>query len=875
MKLKRQKIIALLFVCCAYVVCTSYDVSGQGNTSIRKVAISRGDTTAIGKINAISPDQLIKGRLSGIRVSATDGNPLGAITSTVRGINSMRGNSDPLWIVDGIILNPSQLEVEPMFWQDNFADKDYTTVQNTLATINPDDIENIQVLKDMAATAIYGMKGGNGVIIITTKQARQQERRISWSSNISVSTSDKGTDMLNLSDYKKFRQQLGNDVSGLSDPANWTDEALKGRATFSHNHNLSVSGTEKKIRYYISGFYRQIEGVVDRNNSTLGGFRFNIDMNVNKLFSFGARIAFAYDDINMTKGANPLGKLSTITAIKNGVPDLNAFNTYASWMADYDDNSREYRIMPAAYFTLNPTDGLKFSANFGTDYRGKDRSSWLGKGTPLGLEYNGAASLSSMVAFSYNINSVISYEKSNNGHNFLASAGVEVLSRDNSFNTMNGTDFFSHQLRAKGINLASSKAKIHKYYVLNEQAGFFGTLSYDFKGEYGINGVFRLDKTNKQEDKYNQYPAVNGWWNIIKTDIQKDPESISSLKIRAGWGKAGNSTVAPYDFLSNYYSGSEGVVSPELSVFYSVFLKTMSNESTAGFDLVFIGDRIVLSATYYNRNTEERLIINKFGEEFGTNGFWRYAKRSIAFERMSKLSNKGIEFDLAAKIIKGKYLNWDLSVNGTTNKNNIKIVGEGNVEGGMIGQGIFANYNLAGSPVSSIWGYRGSGSGTSGGKAVIGNPFPQFFGGLSSDLSYKRFSLNILFEGASGFDILNLDRMMQQNVFGTNNISIESYKTISNTNPAQLPEISDKYVEKGDYVRLSQLALGYSISVEKLKWIKSFRLNLIACNALSFSAFKGWNPEINSYGFDNSRLGIAYGAYPETRYFTIGVNATF
>ncbi len=875
MNQKRQKIIALLFVCCSFVVYTSFNVYGQNNTVIEKVAISQGDTSALGKIFAISPDQLLKGRVSGIRVSATDGNPMGAITSIIRGINSMRGNSDPLWIVDGVILNPSQLEVEQTFWQENYQEKDYMSVQNTLATLNPEDIENIEVLKDVAATAIYGTKGGNGVIIITTKQAKQQERRISWSSNFSLSNSNKGVEMLNLSDYQKFQQQLGNNVSGLSNPVKWTDEALKGSTSFSHNHNLSVSGMEKKMSYLISGFYRQIDGVVERNNSTLGGFRVNIDMNANKFLSFGARIAFSMANINMTKGANPLGELSTMTAIKSSIPDLNSFNTYASWQSDYDDNSREYRIMPSLYFTLNLGEGLEFSTNFGTDYRGKDRSSWLGKGTPLGNENNGAASLSSLVAFSYNINSVLSYKKSLNGHNLSVSAGAEILSRSNSFNTMNGTDFFSHELRAKGINLASSKAKIHKYDAINAEEGFFGTLSYNFEKKYGIDGIFRMDKTGKQEDEFNQYPAINGWCNIIKEDLEKESKFISFLKIRAGWGKAGNSIVAPYSFLGRYYNGNEGVVAPELEVFHSVFLKTLSSELSTGIDIGFLKDRIVFSAAYYKKNTEDRLILNSFGEEFGINGFWRYAKRSVVLDRISKLSNKGIELDLAAKIVKGETWNWNLSVNGTINKNNVEVVGEGNAEGGLIGSGIFANYNQVGSHVSAIWGYRRSGTVNSGSKTVIGNPSPSFFGGLSSDLSYKHFSLNILLDGAFGFEILNLDRMMQENTYKTNNVSIDSYKTITGSTTSQLPEISDKYVDKGDYVRLSQLSLGYRFSVEKILWVKSFMLNLSAHNAIAFSNSNSWNPEINSYGFDNSRLGIAYGAYPETRYFTIGVNATF
>jgi TonB-dependent SusC/RagA subfamily outer membrane receptor len=875
MNLKRQKIIALFFVGCMFTLCISQDSYGQNSAVNEKVAISVGDTSAMGKINVISPDQLLRGRISGIRVSATDGNPLGAITTTLRGVNSLRGNSDPIWVVDGVILNSSQLEVNPMFWQANYQQKDYTSVQNTLATINPEDIETIKVLKDLSATAVYGTKGANGVIMITTKQARQKELKVSWSSNISLATSPSGTEMLNLSDYKTLQQQLGNASSSLSNPVNWTDEAVKGRTAISHNHYLSVSGTEKKLSYYLSGFYRQIEGVVAKNNSTLGGFRVNIDMNASELLSFGARIAFAYADINMTKGANPLGELSTITAIKSGIPDLKAINTFASWQSDYDDNSKEYRVIPSAYFALNLSDELKFNANFGLDYRGKDRSSWLGNSIPMGLANNGAASLSTLGAFSYNLNAVLSYQKSFNGHNLLATAGAEILSRNNTFNTMNGTDFFSHELRAKGINLASSKAQIRNYHVMNEQTGFFGTVSYDFEGKMGINGIFRSDRTGKQEDHYRQYPAISGWWNILKTNPKEDSKIISSLKVRTGWGTAGNNSVVPYDFLTNYYTGTKGVLTADLATYHSVFLRKLSTETSGGLDIGFLSDRIVISATYFDKTTEDRLILNSFGEVYGNNGFWRYARRKVVLDRMSKFSNKGIELDLSARILKGENWNWNLSVNGTSNKNNLERVDEGNAEGGNIGAGIYANYNQVGSPVSAIWGYRGPVVGTSAAKQVIGNPFPKFFGGLSSDLTYKRFSINILFDGASGFDILNLDRIMQENVYKTNNISLVSLKTVTNTNAAILPYLSDKYIEKGDYIRLSQLSLGYLFQVEKIKWVKSFRLTLSALNAFAFSAHSGWNPEINSYGFDNSRQGMAYGAYPESRYFTIGFNATF
>ncbi len=903
-------------VVCIVVSCASFDVYGQISNLTEKEPVSKADTSLSGKINALSPDQLLKGRISGIKVSETDGNPMGAITTTIRGINSMRGNSEPLWIVDGTILNPSNLEVEPMFWQDNYLGKDFTSVQNTLASINPGDIESIRILKDAGSTAIYGTKGGNGVIIITTRQAKQQERLISWSSNVSLTTSSLGQDMLRLDNYKNFQQHLRKNVSALTDPVNWTDEALKGRTAISHNHNISVSGTEKGVRYLLSGFYRQVEGVVERNNSTLGGARINLDMDANKLFSLGIRIAFAYADINMTKGVNPLGQLSTITSIKSGVPDLNALNTYASWQADYDDNSLEYRVIPSLYFTLKPAKGMKFSTNFGTDYRGKDRSSWLGSGIPLGFESNGAASLSSLNAFSYNVNSVLSYNKNFEGHNLSASAGAEVISRDNSFNTMNGTDFFSHELRAKGINLASSRAEIRKFYVKNQQDGFWGSVSYDYKGIYGVDGTLRVDKTRKQEDKLTFYPAIKGWWNLMEEDDLKEYDAFSVLKINVSWGKAGTNMLAPYEFLGRYYSGFTKVVSPDLYPFYKINWKTISNEFNAGIEIGILKDLLSFSINYYYRMTDDRITLNCFGEEFGNNGFWRYAPRKTALDELNQLSNQGIEFDFGARLINSGDWKWNLSINGASNINRVVKVTPGYVTGGLIGSGIYANLNQVGSPVSALFGYRAVGivtpeniSGapkfkgmapkvgdifykdlnsngdiTPADREIIGNPHPKFYGGLTSSLTHRRYSFEILIDGAYGHNILNLDKMMQENVSGSGNISVRAISNAYNfsknpgypsLNGAGVGEISSRYIESGDYTRLAMVRMEYSVPVQEIKCVKSLRISFNIYNALSNSSGGRWNPESNSYGFDNSRLGIAYGTYPESRFFTFGVNATF
>ena len=913
MELKKN---VFLMIGCLIFSYTFSIAHGQISNQPGKDQVSQADTSQSGKMNVLSPDLLLKGRVSGLRVASTDGNPFGAITTNIRGIHSLRGNSEPLWIVDGIILNPSSLDVEPMFWQDSYKGKDYTALQNSLASLNPNDVESIVVLKDVASTAIYGTKGGNGVILVTTRQAKQQQRTISWSSNVSLATCALGESMLDPENYKTYQNHLGNKISGLNSPVNWTDEALKGRVAFSHNHQLSVSGRENKSDYYISGFYHQLEGVVQRDNGRLGGLRINLDMEANKLFSFGTRIGFAYSDISMTKGANPFGETSTIMAIKRGIPDLNAVNTYASWQSDYDDNSVEYRVMPSVYFNLNPADGLKFSTNFGVDYRGKDRSSWIGSQLPLGLANNGAASLSSMSVFSYNFNSVLTYSKSFDLHNLSFSAGAEVLSRYNSFNTLNGTDFFSHELRAKGINLASSKADIRKFYIKNQQHGFFGSVSYNYNNLYGVDATLRADQTWKQEDRLSYYPAINLWWDLRAEETLADYEALSKLKLNVNWGKAGNNVVAPTEFLNRYYSGTFKIASPDLNPFYGINWKTIDNEFNAGIDMGILENLLTLSVNYYYRSTDDRLIVNCFGEEFGNNGFWRYAPRKVAFEELNQLSNQGVEYDFNVRLLNSSNWKWTLSINGATNRNKIVKVAPGSMNGGLIGTDLYVNLNQMGGPVSSLLGYsvigvvtpeniskapkfmgtapkagdmlfkdvNSDGNISLADREKLGSPVPKYIGGLNTCLTHKRFSFELLIDGAYGHKILNLDRLMQENVKGTWNVATGAYSGAYNFSPASgfpalkgagVGEISSRYVEYGDFTRLALVKIEYNLPVEKVKWIKSLGINFNVRNALSSSAGKRWNPEVNSYGFDNSRTGIAYGVYPETRFFNFGVNATF
>lgn len=885
------------------------------------------DMSMMAKSLAVSPDVLLKGRISGVRVSATDGNPVGAMITNIRGANSVRGNSDPLWIVDGVMLNPSHLDVTSMFWK--HPESDYTSPQNTLLTINPADIESIQVIKDLSAAAIYGARGANGVVIINTRQATNEDGfKLTWNSNVSFLTPIKnGPDMLGLTDYANFQQQLGNSTSGLDGDVSWQDRMLKNAVA--HNHHLSVSGVKEKIRYYVAANIKKMDGVLPGNDSWQGGFRMNFDMRANKLFSFGARMQIAYADLNMSKGTTLLGAPSLTTSVLTTAPALNALYTPDGWKSDYDDHSQEYRMLPTIYFALDFMPGLRLDVNFGVDYRAKDRLMWFGQQTWFGRvsddnEKGGAASISTMQAFQFNSRMQLSYDGTFAGkHRVTGRAGVEFFGNRHLFNNQHGLGYDIHDLRAKGVFGSSGKPYPHNYEMVYNQFGFFAGAGYEYGGIIGFDVMARMDRTKKYEDDFKIYPAVNVKWNIRNTFM---PESgvFSDLSLRGGWGKAARETAAPFDFYTSYYNGTvmEQPESEAVHPFFDTFVRTTSEEFNAALDFGFLGNRILFSAGYYSKKTTDRFSIYKFGtnkiSEYLYSRYWFYTDGSLWHSEQTGLSGSGLEFDLSAQIIKKGDWRWDASVNLATWKGEVKSVSADDVHGLSIGMGEagIANVNIVGEVPRALYGFRGNGMVTDanvgsapsffglapgtgdvlyhaegndvgyGDRGVIGNPHPKIYGGFSTSVGFKRFSLDIALEGAAGHDILNLDRMMTENVSGTGNISRDAFlnaRTAGATGTPSSPRfgaaglgvISDRYVEKGDYLRLSDIRLSYDIPLGNVKWIESIGVWFNVHNAAVFTGYSGWDPEVSSFGTNNSRMGIAYGGYPGARSFTLGVSATF
>lgn len=908
MEMNHLKAIILLVGSCLLMALYPNNLYSQSYYGLES-SFSQGDTTLTRKNIEASPDKLLSGRVSGLKVTAASGNPLGAGVTHIRGVNSLRGNTDPLWIVDGIELNRSQLDMS-MYWQ--YADEDYTESVNSLININPNDIESIEVLKNVAATSLYGSKGANGVIIIRTKQADQSATKIVWNSNVTFSTTVRNEpDMLDLSTYKNFVTSLGQGASVITgNDINWANQALS-KIRLSTNHNVSVAGIDKGFKYYVGGYYKDIHGVLERDNASLGGAQINVDLNVSKSVQVGSRISGSYFSSNMTKGTQMYGIGSSVRSITSGIPSSDVlYNTFKGWTDDYDDIGSEYRLISSIFANIRLAKKLKFKIDGGFDFRNKDRASWQGLNTSLGREYNGAASVGYLNALNFNGKGILSYvDTFSQKHNFDVFAGIDVWGNNRNLNIVNGTSFSIYELRSKGVLLAESKAAPYKFYIYNQELGGFVKLDYDFMKKYGLGASLRLDKALGYEDRFNQYPSIRGFWNIKGEDFLKQSNFISTFLVRSEWGKAGYNRVEPFQFFTNYYTGTAPDIDLSLAAYHKTFWKLESAEWTTGLDLGFWNDRLIVSASFYNKTTNDNLYLYRNGREVGQAGNWVFDKRSTYLEDNAKLQNNGLEIDLKGHILKGNSLNWFASTNIAFNHGTVKSVSLGAALGQRVGT-FATNYNNIGNRISSLYGFKsqglvnssnvaaapsvygtpaqigdmlfvdkdGNGNIDDHDKQIIGNPFPKIFGGFSTRVDYLKFSLDLNIDGAGGFNLLNLDAMAQTDMSGIyGNITKEAYSGAGTTGPRVGSQnfVSDRFIEKGDYLRLSNMTFRYNMPVEKIKWLKTLSVYLYASNLFTITKYKGLNVDANSFGIDNSRLGVAYGSYPTIRSFGIGLSSTF
>lgn len=658
----------------------------------------------------VSVDRLLQGRASGVQIIG-NGDPGSAISVRIRGANSLRGSNEPLYVVDGVIINSAAEDVDENTGGDS---NELQAPQNGLTGLNPSDIENIEVLKDASATAIYGSRGANGVVIITTKSGTSgadKHPKVNFYATTDISKITNKIDVLDGIGYANYQNEYselqGNslkyhvegdmvypfDADGAvvyDSPytqVDWQDEMYT--TGISYNSGLSIGGNNGKTRYYFSSAYSDQSGVVEITNIKRGDLRLNLNTPLSDKITLDTRISLMYQDGSFANGGSKSGgtrsfvvqTLSYRPLIGSYDPDedidndLEQSNPY-SWLTDYKDVSEELRSNLSASLTYEIVKGLKYKISLGADFRNKERSKWYGTELFKGGQSNGVANYSFLKRYSYSIDNLLIYNrKFNKKHNLNATLGMTYDSWNSRAQLYEVTDFKIKTLEEKVPQNGSTVTVPFAFSYLDASIqSFLGRAVYSFKDKYIATATFRSDAASKfaPGKRTGYFPSGSVAWRAMEEGLIKDLNIFDNLKFRAGWGITGNQAVDPYQTLSTYnnvyYVNNDNTVpayAPARIPNTDLTWET-TEQFNIGVDMAFVDNRIRTTLDVYQKNTKDLLNEVPIGPSNGFKNMW---------VNLGGMQNKGIEFAIDATVLDKNGLTLDIGGHISRNKSMIKDLG--------------------------------------------------------------------------------------------------------------------------------------------------------------------------------------------------------
>ena len=674
-------------------------------------------------------DQLLQGRASGVQVTQNAANPNSGISVRVRGTNSLRGNNEPLYVVDGIIVSSAGEDVDAVGGGNTGQER-----QSGLNGINPRDIERIEVLKDASATAIYGSRGANGVILITTKKGDSKQGVVNAYFNRSYREVSKRLDVLGPIDYARYSNDanalagrgphwhIDDEIFGIQnyDGANpiildtqaqyynWHDEIY--RVGESNNFGASFSGGGEKGSYYVSAGLNDQRGLIDNSRFKSGDFRVNLNQELSEKLEIDARFSAFFSDSDFSEGGDLIGNYQSFVRnvlsfrpvykveyddltdplviydqeLTDGIdgPDDNQANPF-SWVDDFHDESLENRFFANLSLKYKlPIRGLNYELRIGGNKRDKERRRFYGPTTFQGKTNIGLLQISTIDQLSYQINNFIRYNRNfNNKHRVNATFGTTYDVRDvtNSIYSVSGFDTFdlTTQQPFLGQNILTPLADIGRD---QKMFSLLGRVNYTLRNNYIFTASFRRDGVSKfkEENRYGFFPS-------FAFAYRRDFGTDSNFKIRTGWGQIGNHGIGPYGTLSNYGSDPDSIYgTPGNGTTVPLLLNNLANpdltwetteQTNIGLDLELFGGRITSTLDVYEKVTKDLLQNAPIPTSSGFS--------NILINR-GELENKGFELGIDVSVIETD--DFSFSFGGNISKNKSKIMNLGLPSGKILVQ---------------------------------------------------------------------------------------------------------------------------------------------------------------------------------------------
>ncbi|WP_455639943.1 TonB-dependent receptor [Parabacteroides sp.] len=850
----------------------------------------------------------LQGRVSGVQVQ-NSGVPGGTVKIRVRGSGSINRSNDPLYVIDGIVR------------------------ESGLTGLNPEDIQSMQILKDASSTAIYGSRGANGVVLITTKTGKANTRQVMFDAQIGVGTVAKRYDTLNPYEfatlYNTYRANTfdSNQLSAFQNGTagtNWQDEIYKTGIT--QDYKLTFSGGSEKTQYLISGNYVGQEGVVIENSNKRYQARANITSQVLDWLHVTADVNASH---NVRKSGDfNAGKGNIINVAMNYSPVLGILNEDGTYTRDpysaLTQNSPVGQLREQVGETLNDIvnarvdlkfdilPGLTFTTSNGIDYNDQKGYSFSTKKV---TNSNNGMGNSDAYRMTLQTTNNLTYTGKWGDHALTATAVYEATQSEYRYMTLNGSGLLTESVGWWNVNMASSRTSDNSYSKWGLMSGV-GRVMYNYKDRYMLTGTIRADGSSKFfNDKWGWFPSIAAAWSLGNEDFMENQNIFQDLKIRASYGLIGSQAINPYATLglmskamyafggSSQYTGywvGTTVATPDLSW-------ETTHQFDLGVDFSVLNHRLNISFDYFDKRTKDGLLQRSIPNYDGGGSYWVNA---------AEVSNRGIDFSINATIFDTPDFSWSSTFNGTYLKNEVKDLGGLDFVSGISpAAGMIPTDGVTrvevGQPIGAFYGYKWTGLDAEGkdsfedrnndgiidssDRTFIGKSNPDFTLGWNNTFRWKNWDLNMFFTGSFGADRLNLVRFTGTAMTGdfafitlreylNDNFDVKGqaarYPSVSVTgNDYQSASASTKFLESANYFRLDNLSLSYNLP-KKVAKFADLRFTFSCQNLFTITSYKGMDPAGISFVDPNNGSvdvndGIDLGAYPLTRSYTFGVRLNF
>src|SRR5574344_242667 len=866
----------------------------------------------------LTAQSMMAGAFSGVQVSQNSGKPGGSTTIRVRGGTSVNYSNEPLYVIDGVPISSgasaSRSTITTNTYENNFDQEP----ENPLAGIDPNDIESISVLKDASATAIYGSRGANGVVMITTKKGKAGVKSLEYSFNLGVSNAASKLSVLNGDEYRSICNENNIKFTDGGTSTDWQDQIM--RTAFSRNHHISFMSGSGNTNYMASLNYANEEGILKGSDVKRGNVRVNINH-----AALNDKLKL---NLNMNYGINKSNQAPNPNTVRSEMGSCQLYEAYVfnPTLPIYDADGdyvdlRPYRVNPVSFASEIPDtrDNNNFIVNLSVDRNfGKEftfnanvgltnnlitRDSYISKSNLRRENDNGYVDVQHMKDYSNLLELTLKYDKVLGKHSINALAGYSYQSFYEEGDQIQAGGFISDEFKWYNIGAASTIKSATSYTQSNKLISFYARALYNYDNKYFLTATVRRDGSSRfgADHKWGTFPSFAASWRISQEDFMSNTP-FNNLKLRASWGITGNQEIGNYNSLNTLgATGSSYIINGKVVTI--ILPQQYSNpdikwEETRQLDLgVDFGlweDRLHGTVDFYDKKTSDLLLSVAVP-----------APSLITSQtaNVGSVSNKGVELELGYDIFKTKDFLWSVTVNATHNENKLVSLSNDKWTGANIktapcqGPGLSGPYSqliMEGYPLGTFYGakflrveggqeiFEGA-DGTEVTNAykalqqVIGCAQPKLVYGLSTNLQFKKWFLNANLRGTLGNDVYNCtsnNLMYLTNLPGRNVLKAAVSSGVA-ANAAKY--FSSRFIEDASFARLDNLTLGYVFDNIKLLGIKQLKAYATAQNLFVLTKYSGLDPEVNSEisSTGTAPLGVDYLSYPRARTFTLGLNVAF